>query len=89
MDMLPKIRKLQKKYNELKVERTNKDATIQIIGNKLQKLKVDLFNLQSANDELSTATSINMQKLNYELPHEEKERVEKKFEDSTAVIKNL
>ena len=60
----------------------------------LQKLKFDFIKLQSENDELSITANMNRQKLTQEANinktlREEKERVEKKLDDSTTIIKSL
>ena len=61
---------------------------------KLQKLKTNLVKLQSKNEELSIAANMNKQKLTQKANinktlREEKERVERKLDDSTAIIKSL
>ena len=60
----------------------------------LQKLKTDLIKLEGKNVELNIVVNLNRQKLTHETNinkslREEKEMVEKKFEDSTTIIKSL
>ena len=57
--MLLEVQKLQKKYEELKVECNKKDTVILTQGAELQKKKSNLVKLQSSHNELSTAASIN------------------------------
>ena len=94
MYLLPKVHKMKKSQEELKVDNTKKDATIQSMDAELHKLKLDLVQLQKSNEKLNTTADMNMQKLNQEVSisqafREEKEGVEKKLVDSIATIKKL
>ena len=94
MYLLLEVEKLQKKYDELKVEADKKEAIIQTQRAELQKNRADLMTLQNSNDELSVAANMNMQKLNHELdinkaPREEKEGVEHKLSESTTQNQNF
>ena len=64
--MLPKVRNLQKKYDDLKVECDRKDATNHSLVKELQKLKTNFIKPHSENDDLSIVANLNWQKLTHE-----------------------
>ena len=67
MYLLLEVEKIQKKYDELKVQLDKKESIIQTQRFKLQRNRTDLMRLQNQNIELGIGANMNMQKLNREL----------------------